>query len=257
MARGARLVLLAAGLLLLAVVCASFSGNAIARRFVGAELRRLAGPEARIERLALGFFGQRLRMEGLLIPSPPGFHNVPLARIPLLDARIAPLALLSRHVELPEVALAVDEINLVRNAAGSWNIDGFLSSRPASASSRSGGKTPLAPAQGWRTHIGRLTLSLDRIRILEERADGSVGERSLALHLDHEVFENLDGPGEVAQVVALRVIRSTGIRALSSAGDRIAAGLQHVGGAGMESMRGLGEDLLGRAKRAVDWFQKR
>lgn len=257
MARSARRVLFAAALLFLAVVCAPFPGNLIARRIVGANLRRIAGPEARIERLSLGFFGQRLRVEGILIPSPPGFHDVPLARIPLLDARIAPLALLSRHVELPEVALAVDEVNLVRNTAGSWNFDSLLPSPPASASSRSGGQTPVAPAQSWRTHIGRLTLSLDRIRILEERADGSVGERNLTLHLDHEVFENLDGPGEVAQVVALRVIRSTGIRALSSAGDRIAAGLQHVSGAGMESMRGLGDDLLGRAKRAVDWFQER
>ncbi len=160
---------------------ATLSADAVRTRLQD-QLRRATGRELTIGgpvRLAWSLT-PTIELHDVSLANPPGFSRPEMAHAEAIEATIALLPLLSRHVAIDRLLLASPDVLLERNAAGRANWDFTPPPNPAPAG-------PAAASAGG----GRYDLVLDRVDV----RDATLGwhGQGLALSVPRFGYDRADG----------------------------------------------------------------
>ncbi|MFN0068047.1 MAG: hypothetical protein ACKVYV_10470 [Limisphaerales bacterium] len=188
------IVLLVAGLLL---------KDTIAREVILWRLRGESGLETRLDRAQLGLLSGTLTLENLRFYNRPEFGGGPLLVLRELHAEADPAASAGGRVGLALLRVRLDEVNLVRNAAGETNVvalwGGVAKVAQMPATNRL--EVPGVDFAGIRT----LNLTLGNVRFTD-LARPDLGW-SFNLGVTNEVVTNVRTEADLAPVAARILVR--------------------------------------------------
>ena len=141
MTRLGRSIMLVSVLALGAVVAAPFVRGDRFREPLSRSLQATLGRSVTMEQVRFTLWrGPGFTATNVVVGDQPEFGVEPLATVPEIQVRLSLLSLLQGRVEARELRLDGPSLNLVRNAAGRWNLQGETHPHPAAASSE-----PLPP----------------------------------------------------------------------------------------------------------------
>ncbi len=230
-----------------AVVLLLVARNLIIRLGAKAVVHRVLGVDMDIGNLDVGLFRSDLRIEGLVVHNPEGFGKEPLADVPLIHVDYELGSLLSGKPHCTLVELEIHDVQAVQNGAGDWN----LMKIKALAEGEKGDKKdeekkePEAPSKKLEMQIDKLVLTLGQATYTELDKSGAVeSQKVIKIGLDHEVFEDLKSPEEIAQLVGWKVAKAGGLNLAmawirDSLKEKLMGGLKSAGEGITDSIKGL------------------
>jgi hypothetical protein len=119
-------------------------------------------------------------LQNLVVSEDPAFGSEPIIRANVVDVTLRPSSLWRRHVEFSSMTFEAPSLNLVRNAAGLWNVQSLLmhaaSVTTAPTAQRKAGREPRFPyieATGARVNV----------KLGEEKTPFSLTDAEFALWL--------------------------------------------------------------------------
>lgn len=228
------------GVLLLALL---LGRNLLIKHGAGVAARAAIGIDLTIDDVSVGLFDTRIRLEGLRVHNPPGFGDRPLLVAPVIDVDYELASLLGGTLHCTTIEVNVQEVNLVKNAAGEVNLNKLkaVSDQDPGAKDK-----PESQGKDMAMQIDRLILTVGEVHhVTLDAAGKEASMKTIALHLDHEEFKDLNSPTEIVAVVVLRTVTAAGLHGVGVAVDGLKSGLSHVGGAGMDVLKGLGSGAKG------------
>ena len=230
--------------------------NLLIQHGAAAAVKAALGLDLSIGEVQTGLLDTDFRIKDLVVRNPPGFGKEPLAKVPLIYVDYELGSLLSGKLHCTKVEVEVEEVSAVENAKGETNLQ-KIQSLAGGDGKKPGAKKPEG-GKPTEMRIDKLVLTVGRVRHIRLREDGSVrDEKEFKIGLDHEVFENLDGPGQIVRLVVWRALKAAGLSALGGlALDSLETGLKNVSGKGLEALQGLGDTLKDGAKGLFDKVKK-
>ncbi len=236
-------------LLLLAVVALGLvARNFIIKATAKKVVRQTLGVEMDIGSLNVALFDSDVRIEDLKVYSPEGFGKEPLAEVPLIHVDYEAGSMLKGKPHCTLVELDIHDVEVVRNAAGDLNLSKLKALQKGDGDKPAEGGSPSEEGKPVEMRIDKLVLTLHQVTYTTLDADGSVKSQQVyQTGMDKEVFEDLQSPKEIAQLVALRAAKAVGMKlavygirmGLSRMGDKAMEGLKSMGGGFLEGAKGL------------------
>lgn len=113
-------------LLVVLAVAALLLKDTLAREFIAWRVRQATGLETRLDRAQLGLLSRTLTLENLRLYNRPEFGGGPLLVLRELHAEADPAAAAQGRAGLALLRVRLDELNIVRNAAGETNLLALL-----------------------------------------------------------------------------------------------------------------------------------
>lgn len=147
-------------LLLLALTPLMINVNRLQRR-IAASISASLGRPVTLDRVSLHVLPvPGFTLENLVVGEEPGFGAEPVIRANVVEVTLRPSSLWRRHVEFSTIKFEEPSLNLVRNAAGEWNVQSLLmhaaSVETAPTAQRKAGPEPRFPyieATGARVNV--------------------------------------------------------------------------------------------------------
>ncbi|MBI2191171.1 MAG: hypothetical protein HYU36_04225 [Planctomycetes bacterium] len=227
----------AAAILVLFLAAAFFSMNWAVRHGVRTAVRRSLGMEVEIRDLDVRFLrATDIRIEDLTIYNPEGFEGEVLARIPLIYVDYELGSLFKNRVHCTLVELNVEEVAVMKNAAGEVNLNRLAALLEGEESPPGKSDHTQPPTE---VRIDRLVLTFDRVKFKDISGGEAARERTLRIGLNHEEFEDLSSVEEIVQVVVLKGLVTAGLANIGVAVERLGSMLKNVRGKGMEALKGV------------------
>jgi len=197
-----RLVFLA----VVAVVLLLVFKNTILRMVAEHQIRAETGMDVKIGRFSSGLFSPVVTIENLKLYNTPEFGGTEFLIIPELHVEFDAEALAAQKLKIKLARFSLAELDVVKNKAGETNLVTMLAKMP---------KGKLAP---HGVHIGSkklefesidvLNLSLGRMRFIDLKDRNN--DRTVAINLDNQVFNNVKTEGDVYSILFLIWLRSGG-----------------------------------------------
>lgn len=240
-----------------------FARNFLVRKGLEAAVTETTGFPFTVGSFDLGLFDARIDVAGMDLRNPPGFEDPRCLRIPRLAADLGFWSLFGRTLHVEECVLDVDEVVVVRDAAGETNLDRLKSLGGGKGKSKGEPKAKEGPpAEGgahakrkpfkWR--CDRLELTLRRVIFVDYSRvkDGKPSVTEYDVKVDHEEFRDIDGPEKILRLVVLRVLQRTKITLGSVSADSLTEGLGGVAG----NLAGVAGGLSGAVEGGVKGVEK-
>lgn len=123
--RTKRGVAILAGLLLVGLSLARPGANRLRTRIV-ASISLALGRPVEVASVNLRFLPPGFDLENFIVRDDPAFSAEPVIRAQEVTARLRVSSLLRGRLEIARLSLTEPSLNLVRNAAGQWNLEGLL-----------------------------------------------------------------------------------------------------------------------------------
>ena len=231
---------------LVGLVVLLLARNVIIRMGAKAVVHRVLGVEMDIGDLDVGLFKSDLRIEGLKVHNPEGFGKEPLADVPLIHVDYELGSLLSGKPHCTLVELEIRDVQAVRNAAGDWNLMKIKAlAEGDKKEEKKEEKEPPAEAKKLEMQIDKLVLTLGQATYTELDKGGAVeSQKVIKIDLDHEVFEDLKSPEEIAQLVGWKVAKAGGLNLAmdwirDSLKEKLMSGLKSAGEGVMSGIKGF------------------
>ena len=166
--------------LLLVLTPPMINVNRLQRR-IAASISASLGRPVTLDRVTLHLLPMPgFTLENLVVGEEPGFGSEPVIRANVVEVTLRPSSLWRRHVEFSSIKFEEPSLNLVRNAAGEWNVQSLLmhaaSVETAPTAQRKAGPEPRFPyieATGARVNV----------KLGEEKKPFSLTEADFALWL--------------------------------------------------------------------------
>ncbi len=272
--------LLRAGLALLALLVVGwFARNFLVRKGLEAVVTEVTGFPLEIGSFRLGILDSRIDVGGMRLRNPEGFEDPRCLDVPRLVADPEFRTLFGRNIHVEEIVVDVEEVVVVKNAAGETNLERLRALGGGGKEKGNGTKEPPKPGPGepgqpgtqerkeplkWR--CDRLELTLRRMIYLDysRMKDGKPAKEEFDLKVDHEEFRDIDGPDKIVRLIALRVLQRTKIRLSNISVESLTAGLEGVvgdlAGSVEGGLKGIGksiEGLLGGKKEEAPKKKRR
>ena len=152
-------------LILAGIVVLILCKDTLIRNITERRILKQTGMYVRIDRVHVGFTRPVIAIEGLKLYNRPEFGKGLLLHLPELYLEYDPEALRSGELHLTELRLNLEELNVVRNAAGQTNLTGFI--QDAGTEGRDALSRKLPGKDFGFTGIDELNLSLGRIRYID------------------------------------------------------------------------------------------
>jgi uncharacterized protein involved in outer membrane biogenesis len=197
-----RLVFLA----VVAVVLLLVFKNTILRVMAEHQIRAETGMDVKIGHFSSGLFSPVVTIENLKLYNTPEFGGTEFLIIPELHVEFDAEALAAQKLKIKLVRFNLAELDVVKNKAGETNLVTMLAKMP---------KGKLAP---HGVHVGSkklefesidvLNLSLGRMRFIDLKDRNN--DRTVAINLDNQVFNNVKTEGDVYSILFLIWLRSGG-----------------------------------------------
>jgi hypothetical protein len=191
-------------LLLAGVVTLILCKDIIIRNLTERRIIDQTGLYVRIDRLHVGVTDPVLSMQGFKLYNRPEFGGGLLLHLNDLHVEYDPESLQSGELHLNLFRLDLEELNIVRNAAGQTNIVDFIES--AGTKGMESLSLNLAAKEFGFTGIDELDLSLGRIRFID------LGDprrtREAYFGLKHEKIRNIRSEGDLYGVAGIVLLRS-------------------------------------------------
>jgi uncharacterized protein involved in outer membrane biogenesis len=197
-----RLVFLA----VVAVVLLLVFKNTILRMVAEHQIRAETGMDVKIGRFSSGLFSPVVTIENLKLYNTPEFGGTEFLIIPELHVEFDAEALAAQKLKIKLARFSLAELDVVKNKAGETNLVTMLAKMP---------KGKLAP---HGVHVGSkklefesidvLNLSLGRMRFIDLKDRNN--DRTVAINLDNQVFNNVKTEGDVYSILFLIWLRSGG-----------------------------------------------
>ena len=192
-------LLLVAGIVAL-ILCKDILLRNLAERRIIAQ----TGMYVRIDRLHVGFREPVISVQGLKLYNRPEFGGGLLLHLNDLHMEYDAQAIKSGELHLNLFRLDLEELNIVRNAAGETNLVDFIESAGTEGLEALSLKLP-AREFGF-TGIDVLDLSLGRIRFID--LNDPRRNREARFGLEHEVIRNIRSEGDLYGVAGIVLLRS-------------------------------------------------
>ena len=226
------------------VVFGFFSRNFIARRSVEIGVTKLTGFPLEIGAVDVGLFTSQLEVRDLKLTNPAEFPEKLFVDLPLLRLRYTLGSLLSGAPHVKEVVVNIENVVIIKNAAGRTNASVFQDKLAPAASSASDGKKPAESSNGASYRVDLLRVHIGTV-IMKDFSKARPTEHKLNLNRD-VVFENITESTSVSALV-MKIV-------FGQLGD-IAGGLIKDGGsAGKEvtqTIQKSGKGLFDNIKKAI------
>jgi hypothetical protein len=170
------------------------------------QIRAETGMDVKIGRFSSGLFSPVMTIENLKLYNTPEFGGTEFLIIPELHMEFDVEALAAQKLKIKLVRFNLAELDLVKNKAGETNLVTMLAKMP---------KGKLAPhgihAAGKKLEfesIEVLNLSLGRMRFIDLKDRNN--DRTVAINLDNQVFNNVKTEADVYSILFLIWLRSGG-----------------------------------------------
>src|SRR5215469_10089172 len=165
--RGAKIFLIACGVLLLAIASIPLFVNANTfRPAIEKQLASTLGRNVKIGELSLSVFSRRLVSQNLAVAEDPRFGNAPFLTAKRLQIGVSLRPLIFSHeLRLRSFQIESPQINLIRAANGTWNFSSLGSANGLAVASSAG----VSPAAGSRGALVLPDVSIGSIDIEDGR----------------------------------------------------------------------------------------
>lgn len=197
---------------------------------------QLTGFAAAVKSFRVDLSKGELHLRELILLNPDGFEEKVFADVPEIYIRLdlAPL-LRKERVHLHELRLNIQRFNVEKNSAGVSNLSLLKSLKRTPAPGAK--KKPPMPFR-----LDRLELTVRRVRY--EDPHGIVPKKiSMDLHVRKQVFEDIEDPKAIVNIIVMKIINSTPLGAISDLGiNPLELKNQLTGTVG--TVRNLGEKVL-------------
>jgi uncharacterized protein involved in outer membrane biogenesis len=188
------LVLLAVAL----VVGLLLTKDAIAKAAVEQQIRAQTGMDVKIGKLSVGVLSPVATIENLKLYNTPEFGGTPFLDIRELHLEYDRDALAQRQLKVKLLRINLEELTVVRNAAGATNI-AVLNEKPAATRAKLTGDVEFRGVEVLNVSVGKVQL----IDLKNPR-----NNRLRTVNLHNQVFNNLKTPGDWYGVLILLWLRS-------------------------------------------------
>ncbi len=185
--------------------------NSIVRAAMVRAVRSALGAELTVEEVRIGIRRSRVEMSGLRLKNPDGFGGGDALVIPAIGIDYVPAALLRGKAHFREVAIWIDELNVVRGEDGRVNLDVLLPEPPPER------EVPVAeepdPDDEPPTEflVEKLALKIGRANF---RDLGSGRSETIDLDLEEE-FRNVSSSADIWRLILITATRNSLFRRLT------------------------------------------
>lgn len=235
------------GILLALVIALFLVRNVVARTALAKAVTKITGLDFTTESVNIGVFNTSITMKGLRLHNPSGFPDpvmVDIARI-YVDYDLGDC--IRKKVHLEELALALDELVVVKNKEGELNLNALKVVKEEKEKEEDKGKeTPAEGEQGKapEIQIDVLELKIGKVVYKDYSRGESPKVQEFNVNID-ERYENITDLQKLGRLVVVKALRETAIARLAGFDMRLLeGGLDDVLGA---AAAGAVEDAVGKA----------
>jgi hypothetical protein len=189
--------------LILLLAAALFVGKDwIAKVALASTVKALTGFETTVDTVRLDPFQGTVHVENLTLANPPQFEKRIFADIPEIHLSMDLPSLLKRErIRIYEMRLDIQELNIEKDPQGTSNVSLLTSSAPAKkAPSQEAPEAPKIPFL-----LDRFELTLRQVSY-SDRSSLVPQKLSLDMKIDKEVFEGINDPKSIVNVILLKVV---------------------------------------------------
>lgn len=172
-------------------------------------IHQVTGFPTKVQRTDFNLKSSKFGIYGLDIRNPKGFPRGKFVSIPEIYVDFDLVNFIkSQKIYIKELRLNIDEVGVVKNTSGESNISKLTSISKRKVQETPKEKEKLEKAKSPRElkfFVDTLVLSIRRVRF-QDQTKPFIGERTIDLHIDHEVVRGLSSPLDIVRLVVLRVI---------------------------------------------------
>ena len=246
--------------LLLALIGLLFTSNLWLGSVLASGIERTTGFPVKIENARLDLPESKIGLYGIEIKNPPGFSRAVFASIPeiYVDFDLQQF-LKSRKLYFQEIRLNIAEVAIVRNKSGQTNLAQLKAvSKPKAEIAKEQEKIKQAPSpKALDFFVEELILTIRRVRYQDE-SNILIGERTIDLHIENQVFYGIANPMDIVRIVVLQITYKAALGNLGVPVDMLKAHLDQSLAVGQQLAlqttavaRQVGEQTLGEGMRLV------
>jgi uncharacterized protein involved in outer membrane biogenesis len=188
------------------VVVFSFVKNSLVKTALVNGIESATGLQTQVRSVNFGILRSLIDIKGIEIANPQGFGTQKLAKIPRIyvDADLG--ALLRKELHFKEVALEIEEIHIVKNKKGEFNVDTIRSiitpkpEKPKSPGDEPATKKEPPPQEMPEFSIDILAFKLGKI-VYSEPSEGAKGSKTEIKLNINERYENVTSLESLIQMV--------------------------------------------------------
>jgi hypothetical protein len=174
--------------------------DAIAKAAVEQQIRAQTGMDVKIGKLSVGVLSPVATIENLKLYNTPEFGGTPFLDIRELHLEYDRDALTQRILRVKLLRVNLEELTVVRNAAGSTNLSVLNGKSPAGATK------PSRDVEFRGVEV--LNISLGKVQLIDLKNPRN--NRLRSVNLQNQVFNNVKSPGDWYGVFILLWLRSGG-----------------------------------------------
>ncbi len=192
--------------ILLIFVLVFFLGNWIAKEIFESVVARLTGFKTVAAEFDLNPFKGTVHIERLTLFNPRGFEQRVFASIPEIDLAIdLPAAIKKERTRIYLLKLAIEELNIENSRAGVSNISLLRSAKAKEKPEAAKGASPKEEKKPVPFYLDRFELTLRRVSY-RDQSKLIPANVALDMKIEGEVFEGIDSPAAIVNLVLLKVV---------------------------------------------------
>ncbi|MBI4358626.1 MAG: hypothetical protein HY584_04935 [Candidatus Omnitrophica bacterium] len=170
-------------------------------------IENMTGFPTKIGRTNLSLGESRIGINGIEIKNPKGFPEGVFASIPeiYVDFDLDQF-LKNRKFYFQEIRLNIEEVAIIRNQSGETNLSRLKPvSKPKAEMVQEQREIKKAPSpKALNFFVEKLVLSIRRVRYRDESRP-LVGERTVDLHMNNQVFTGIANPKDIVRIIVLQI----------------------------------------------------
>ena len=224
-------------------------------------IKGVTGFPTKIEKTHLDLGRSQFGLYGIRIKNPRGFPDVVFASIPELyvDFDLSQF-LKSRKLYFQEIRLSIEEVMIIRNQSGQTNLAQLKAvSKPKMEMAKERKEIEKARSpEALGFFVEKLVLTIRRVHYRDE-ARALIGERTIDVHINNQVFTGIANPMDIVRIVVLQITYKAALGNLGVPVDMLKGHLDESLAVGQKLAlqstalaRQMGTQTLGEGKRLVE-----
>lgn len=195
-------------MILAGVISVLLAKNVIARVAMTRSVNAIAGVGLKVREVHVGLLNTRIRIRGLQLLNPKGFHEPLMVNMPelVVDYRLG--ALITGKTRLDAVRMDLRELVVVRNEQGFVNLDALRAVQVSRAHNKANSARPLRPASPPPSfQVDQLELAIGTV-IYRDYTVSPPLIREFPVNV-HERFAGVTDPHALGALVISRALAKT------------------------------------------------
>ena len=201
------------GILALIIIAFMATGNFWLRQAIQAAVTGVTGFPLKIKQVRLDLMASKIGIYGLELKNPKGFPQGRFASVPEIYVDFELKKFLFEHkLYFQEIRLNIEEVAIVRNQNGETNLaqlKALTKSERETLEETKKVKKASSPAE-LDFFIDRLVLTIRHLRY-QDQSHSLVGQKSIDLHIDGEVFRGISNPSDIVRIIVLKIVYKSAI----------------------------------------------